>query len=387
MKYSALGLLALTTLTAHSHAAEKLPTTAEMWETIKQQRTEIEQLKAQQQRTDAKVEATADALDNGGSSVSWADKTFIGGYGEHHFNNIQGGDDKVDAHRFVLFINHEYSDTIKFFSEFELEHSLAGEGKPGEVELEQAYIEWQYASNHKLTAGLFLIPVGILNETHEPDTFYGTERNSVEARIIPTTWWETGVMLSGDIAPGLTYDFAVHSGLNTSASSNIRSGRQKSAEAVANEFAYTGRLKYTAIPGLELATTLQYQSDMSQGAAASAESGTLLEAHAVYTTGPFSVRALYATWDIDGDEYAAAGSDEQTGYYLEPGYKILNNLGLFVRYSVWNNAAASASEDNKALDVGLNYWLHDRVVIKADYQSGQSDSVSDSLNLGLGWSF
>lgn len=230
------------------------PSTEEMWETIQKQQREIERLKTQTQQTDAKVEATASAFENAGSS-GWAGKTSIGGYGEHHFNHFEDKNDQVDAHRFVVYIGHEFSDTLRFFSEVELEHSLAGEGKPGEVELEQAFIQWDYAQNHSVTMGQFLIPVGILNETHEPDTFYGVERNNVEGRIIPTTWWETGVMLGGEFLPGLTYNLAMHSGLEVPVSGGsafaIRSGRQKSAEANAEDLAFTGRLKYTGVKGAE----------------------------------------------------------------------------------------------------------------------------------------
>ena len=377
-------------LLAISGSVSAAPTVDEMWETIQKQQQEIQSLKAQQVESNQKIEATADALETtGGMSNAWYSKTTLGGYGEHHFNNVQGANkDKIDAHRFVLFVNHEFSDSVRLFSELELEHSLAGEGKPGEVELEQAFIEWRYSDNHELNLGMFLLPVGILNETHEPDTFYGVERNSVENKIIPTTWWETGVMASGLIAPGLSYDVAMHSGLKTSASSSIRSGRKKTVEAPAETFAYTSRLKYTAVPGLELAASVQYQEDMTQDAATQAEPGLLTELHAVYQTGGLSIRALYASWDIDGQEYESAGSDEQTGYYLESGYKVLGNLGVFARYSVWNNAAANSdSEDNEAIDVGVNFWLHERVVIKADYQNGRSDAVADSLNIGLGWAF
>ncbi len=373
-------------LSGLGHAAT--PTTEEMWETIKQQQAEIERLKTQQSQTDMKVEATADAVDSSKPQSGWFSNTTIGGYGEHHYNNFDEGEDQIDAHRFVLFINHKFTDNIKLHSELELEHSLAGDGKPGEVELEQAYIEWGYADHHSVNIGLFLMPVGILNETHEPDTFYGVERNSVEKDIIPTTWWETGVMFSGAIAPGISYDVAFNSGLNTSADSSIRSGRQKSAEATAESFAYTARLKYTAIAGLELATSVQLQQDLSQGSAADEASATLIEAHAVYNRGPFSLRALYAQWTIDGDDYEAVGKDDQSGFYIEPGYKITEKFGVFTRYSSRNTEAGlETSEDKEAVDVGFNYWPHERVVLKADYQSGQSDNVDDSLNLGVGWSF
>ena len=54
--------------------------------------------------------------------------------------------------------------------------------------------------------GLFLLPIGILNETHEPDTFYGVERNDVESIIIPSTWWEAGAGLNSRFANGLSWD-------------------------------------------------------------------------------------------------------------------------------------------------------------------------------------
>ena len=127
-----------------------------------------------------------------GGGGNWFERTTLGGYGELHLN--QGDKEQIDFHRFVLFVNHRFSDRVKFFSELELEHSLSGDGKPGEVELEQAYIEFSLDNDWSIRAGQYLLPLGILNEVHEPDTFYGVERNSVEANIIPTTWWEGGVM-------------------------------------------------------------------------------------------------------------------------------------------------------------------------------------------------
>src|SRR5690606_32495738 len=255
------------------------PTMAEVLRLLKEQQAEIEVLKARLLETDTKVEQTATAVEATASAVEsatqrdttyakvadWAERTQIGGYGELHNNNKENGNtDEIDAHRFVMYVTNDFNDRVRIFSEIELEHSLAGDGAPGEVELEQAYIEWDYADRHRAKFGLFLLPVGILNETHEPETFYGVERNNVENRIIPTTWWETGVMMSGQIAPGLTYDIGAHSGLDADAF-NVRGGRQKSAQAVAEEFAYTGRLKYTGVAGLELAATVHYEEDLLQG--------------------------------------------------------------------------------------------------------------------------
>lgn len=388
-------------IAAASVSAQAAPTLEEMWEVIQQQKAEIAELKGQLNKTESKLEqtdikvtATADAVEKGAATGSklaqWVEKTSLGGYGEHHFNQFEDSDDKVDAHRFVLFIGHQFTDNVRFFSELEVEHGLAGNGGPGEVELEQAYIEWDYADNQSVQFGQFLVPVGILNETHEPDTFYGTERNLVEKNIIPVTWWETGVQFKGEVAPGLNYNVALHSGLKTDDGGKIRDGRQKSAKATAEDLAYTARLKYTGIAGLELAATLQYQEDITQGAASEA-SALLTEVHAAYNVGNFGLRALWAEWDIDGDGFEANGRDSQEGWYVEPSYKLTDNLGLFVRYSEYNNNAGDSSvDDSEIWDYGFNYWLSSNVVLKVDYTDFVSDSNGsdkDALNLGVGWSF
>ncbi|MFL0811567.1 MAG: DUF4200 domain-containing protein [Agarilytica sp.] len=398
-KLGAMGLMALCGSAVVANAA---PTNEEMWKIIQQQQAEIERLKTEQKETkedvkeaEQKIEATADAVDSAGGSLpkslEWATNTKIGGYGELHYNNFETSDDQVDAHRFVVFIGHEFDDNVRFFSELELEHSLAGDDKPGEVELEQAYVEWDYAKGQSLVSGLFLVPVGILNETHEPETFYGVERNLVEKNIIPTTWWETGVMFRGEIAPGLSYDVALHGGLGTEGA-NIRSGRQKSAKQTANDLAYTARIKYTGVPGLELAATLQLQEDISQGANNVAgdddASATLFQTHVVYEKSIFAVRALYAAWDVDGDIAATAGRDKQEGWYIEPSIKAMEDLGFFIRYSEWDNTAGlSDSEANEVIDYGVNYWLTPEVVFKLDFQDASDYNENDSLNIGLGWSF
>ena len=377
---------------------------AQIMELLKNQQREIEALKKQLATTNKKVvlseqkiEATAETVESVATAseglakiADWADKTQIGGYGELHYNDKNGSDNQVDAHRFVLFVEHEFTDNVRFFSEVELEHSIAGDGQNGEVELEQAYIEWDYTNNHSATFGQFLIPVGLMNETHEPDAFYGVERNSVEKNIIPATWWEIGVMLGGEIAPGLSYDLAATSGLETPTSGKDaylpRKGRQKGSKATAEDFAYTGRLKYTAIPGLELAATVMYQEDLTQGMGADDASALLWEAHAAYQKGGFGLRALYAMWDIDGDEAQALGRDEQDGWYIEPSYKLTPRLGFFARYSEWdNNAGDNADTEIEEWDLGLNFWLVENVVFKADWADQKNGE--DSFNLGVGWSF
>jgi hypothetical protein len=281
------------------------PTIEQLWEIIQSQQAEIEALKKKQQETaqqaadaDEKAEAAVVAVEEVDTKTagvaSWVDKTTIGGYGELHYNNFEGEDNEIDLHRFVLFFGHEFTDSIRFFSEFEIEHGVAGDDKNGEVEVEQAYVEFDLSENMRAKGGVFLMPVGILNETHEPGTFYGVERNDVENIIIPSTWWEGGAALSGYFANGISWDLAISSGLEMPTTGKnafrVRSGRQKVSEATANDLSYTGRLKYTGVPGLELAGTVNYQSNATQSNNDGLNEGILYETHAIYNRGPFGLR-------------------------------------------------------------------------------------------------
>ncbi|MEO3684129.1 porin [Shewanella vesiculosa] len=367
--------------------------TTELRQIIEQQQKVLKDLEKRLEQTEKRVEATADVVEASASSQS---ATTIGGYGELHYNNIsnnQTGEDKkeFDFHRFVLFVGHEFNSSTRFFSELEVEHSIAGESQNGEVELEQAYIEHDFNEMFTGKAGLFLMPVGIINETHEPTAFYGVERNPVEKDIIPATWWEGGINLNIKAAPGLAFDTAITSGLYLDQSSGykIRNGRQKVSEAKGEDLAYTGRVKYTAVPGLELAATVQYQSDLTQGTAdVDSAAAILLTAHAIYSIEHFTVKALYAQWNIDGKEAEALGRDKQNGFYIEPAYRINEQFGVFARYNEWdNNAGDSADTKKKQTNVGVNYWLHENVVFKADYENIGGAADSDGFNLGVGYQF
>ncbi len=375
-----------------SNAAMANQETDELRKVIAEQQKVLKSLERRLNETDQKLNATADQVEATAEEGLFSNTT-LGGYGELHYNNYDNSDSKIDFHRFVLFIGHEFSDSVRFFSEFELEHSLSGDGKPGEVELEQAYVEVDINEGLSSKVGLFLIPVGIINETHEPPTFYGVERNGVEKNIIPATWWEAGVAFNYKPTGGVSIDGAVTSGLEVSDDFKIRGGRQKVAKATAENLAYTGRVKYTGVAGLELAATVQYQTDITQGgsnfdAAIDTAEATLLEAHAIYQVDNFTVRALYARWDIDGAEAKALGRDEQTGFYVEPSYKFNEKVGVFARYSEYdNNAGNSASTAVESTSVGVNYYLHENVVLKADYEDLGGAKDDKGFNLGFGYQF
>ena len=380
---------------------------------------ENQDLKKQNQELKQKIESTQQQVENNttavetvsenvsvGSKVSeWFDKTTIGGYGELHYSNrsreSSSHNEQADFHRFVLFLGHEFTDDLRFYSELELEHSIAGDGKDGEIELEQAYLEYDFNDNLSAKAGLFLMPVGIMNETHEPATFYGVERNDVEKYIIPSTWWEAGIGATYKFDNGLSVDAAVTTGLEIGNDYDIRSGRGKVSEQTANDPIIVGRVKYTGIPGLELAGTVLHQTDMGQSdnpsnGSVNVGSGTLFETHAIYShalgPGVFTAKALYSRWHINIDS-ADQAAETQYGWYLEPSYRVptaYGDVGIYGRYQKLDYYDGG-DKNYDIWEAGANWWLHENVVLKANYIYKQDTLAANKdergFDLGIGYHF
>jgi hypothetical protein len=267
----------------------------------------------------------------------------------------------------------------------------------GEIELEQAYIEYDVADWASAKAGLFLMPVGILNETHEPATFYGVERNQVEKHIIPTTWWEGGIAANVHFENGISADLALTSGLKLDDSYSVRSGRGKVGEQDASDPGIAARIKYTGIPGLELASTIIYQTNMSQGVDGVAiGDGTLYEMHAIYShdigPGTFSGRALYSQWDLDINDPTAHDAENQYGWYIEPSYRLptsMGDVGIYARFEQLEYFKEELKKTN-IWSTGLNWWIHENVVFKGTYfHEDKRDGPANSrgFDLGIGYQF
>ena len=222
-------------------------------ETIQALKAELNELKAAVAMQSEVQEASMGRI---AKAAKKFEKITLGGYGELHYQDVEkdsGSNSRsMDAHRYVLFFGYDFTDKVRFRSEFELEHGLVADtadgSNGGEVELEQMYIEMDHNDNLTSRVGVMLIPVGILNENHEPPTFYGVERNEVEKYILPTTWWGGGAQLVYKMNNGVTVEAMVHEGLKVDSDKGyIRGGRQKSANAVANDWAYTVRATYTCL--------------------------------------------------------------------------------------------------------------------------------------------
>lgn len=408
--------------------AAAAPSNEELFQIIQQQNQRIESLEralrkarasgetdsgqqALQDKVDAQ-QAQINALADRQSQPSKLDKVSVGGYGELHYNDLDAEDgdndlDRLDFHRFVLFFGYDFTEQLRFYSELEIEHAFISgdDDSPGAVELEQAYVQYDFNPGTSILGGQFLAPLGILNETHEPPTFYGVERNDVENVIIPTTYRVGGAQLTQRFGQGFQVDLSIHEGLliptDGSSAFRVRSGRQSTAEALAKDFAYSLRMKYSGIPGVELAGAVQYESDPSQVAQDSLEDGLLWEVHSVIRRGMFGLRALYAEWNFDIDEAQALAAgvpadqiergEDQSGWYIEPSVKPFEKVGFYTRYEDVEGARAQDVFDQ--WEFGLNYWPHPDIVLKFDYRfrdqslASQQGRDFDGFDLGIGYQF
>jgi Phosphate-selective porin O and P len=391
-------------------------------------RAEMAKLKSQQAAPQSAVGAEAAAgsappsVTPGTMGGLAAGSNTFGGYGELHYNNYRDGDkkDQIDFHRFVLFYGHKFNDRLRFYSELEVEHALVeGGAESGAVELEQAYIDYRINDAFNVKAGAMLVPLGILNETHEPPTFFGVERNEVESRIIPSTWREAGLGVHGEIVQGLRYDAGIMSSMDAGKFEDpavaVRSLRTELSEAAAHDLAFYGALNYRGIPGLAVGAGV-FTGDTGQNGASDAAlknvSGRLLlwDVHAQYRVGGLELRALYARGSLDDADIITAAAIARSGdtsqiapetfwgYYVEAGYHFPlgdeMELAPFARYERYNTQASvpsgfSADDKNneRVTTFGVNFKLHPQVVFKADYQDFKEDPLKDRFNLGLGYMF
>ena len=354
----------------------------------------------------------------------------IGGYAEMHYNAPEDGTTQLDFHRFVLLISKPISDWIFFNSEVELEHAFVEGGEEaGELELEQAWLQFQLNPTLGVRAGIVLAPVGLINPRHEPTSFYGVERPDFHRVIIPTTWFDYGAGVVGQ-AGDVSYEAYLMSPLDANGfrgSDAIRSGRQKAFESETESLAITGMARYR-LPGVAVGLSFwrgNSLSDAVQECAAHPSSGeeddesgcantekvnidsivvTVYALDVEAQAGIFQLRAEYAAGTIeDSDKLNAitgrGAPSAFNGFYVEPSARVWqsgdHSVGVFARYEDLNPQAEvkGGSVDDSFNFVktvaGVNYWPHPDVVIKGDVEQREpkEGDSTQGFNLGLGWVF
>ena len=358
----------------------------------------------------------------------------IGGYGEMVYENfdsrLEDGTysskaNGLDFARQILYVGYKFNDWIVFNTEIEFEHAkTSGEQvttsaggnvtsvkqkEPGEVAVEFAYLDFLLSKGFNVRAGMMLIPMGFINEMHEPPTYLGAKRPFVEQQLIPTTWRENGVGIHGELPANLSYRLYFVNGLDASrfSKAGIRGARQNGAKAVAESFAWTGRLDWNPLPGATVGLSL-YQGNSQQADNLPALTTKLMDVHAEYRYRGFQGRALWVKGSHNADGLAAANATvrqlgtEQKGYYVEAGFDVLSlttskqALIPFLRSEKLNPHAEAISGvtldkslDQKVLTYGVVYKPIPQVAFKADVSRVQNEAKTgrNQVSLGLGYYF
>ena len=340
----------------------------------------------------------------------------IGAYGEMSYNQPEGDNGKLDVHRLVMFLGYRFNDKTQFVSEIEVEHVE-------EIFVEQAFVNYNVANNVNLRGGLMLVPMGIINEYHEPTTFNGVERPTIDNVIVPTTWRELGVGVSGkfnDISLG--YQVYVFNGFKSTLADGeggvsgvlrgkdgLRKGRQKGIKSTVDSPTLSTKLDYYGISGLRLGLAGYFGKTQAADEIEDLEGAnigiSMLGLDVRYTYQRFTARGQFIHASLsDTDKYnALTGKDLGSalqGWYIEGAYNLLpmskkQKLFAFARYENYNTHASTAGtlQKNEAYDrtdvtTGLSYHIAPGVVVKGDYQFRSNalddDGERNRLNFGIG---
>jgi len=350
----------------------------------------------------------------------------VGGYAEGYYrNNVSdAGDtpDQADMLRAVLYVGYKFTDNIIFNSEYEFEHATTE--RDGAVSVELATLDFLWKPELNFRAGLLLLPVGFLNEIHEPPFFFGVIRPQVEQQIIPTTWRDNGVGIFGSFGERLEYRVYVTASLDAlgARASNLREARQSGSEERAEDLAISVRADWTPFDGGLLGASV-YTGEIDQERSGYPDARfTLYEVHAQYRAHGFETRALFTQTFLShaGDLTLALRADpeaeifgtnqtiasEMLGGYVEVAYDVMRwlapdrdwYLAPFFRFEYYNTQydvptgpafSRNGLYEIKLYNPGLSFKPHPNVVIKLDYRNFNptKGSKADEVQLGFGLAF
>jgi hypothetical protein len=366
---------------------------------------EIEALKTGQQKQSVEVTPALSGRQYGlgaaASKVYRAEPGFsIGGYGDMAYQN--GEEKTADLVRAVVYTGYKFNRNVLFNAELEVEHASTELG--GSVSMEFAYLDFLLRPQANVRAGVVLMPLGFINEQHEPTAYFGVQRPTVERVIIPTTWSEIGAGIFGD-AGRFSYRSYIVTGMDSArfeAGEGLHEGKQAGAEAKAEDLAFVARADWHPIEGTLLGGAY-YAGNSGQGRGFAGRV-RLAEVHAESKFRAVSLRALAARASI-GDAAAINAANGVTGdasvgrtlggWYVEGGYDLGNGNLSFVPYARYERYDTQRSvpfgfernpdNDARIVTLGVAFKPIPQTVIKVDWQN--HSAKKDQFNLGLGYIF
>ena len=348
-------------------------------------------------------------------SGNFGKKVTIGGYSEITYNQPEADNGELDVQRLVLLVGYKFNDKAQFVTEIEYEHVE-------QVFVEQAFVNYSIGDNTSLRGGLMLVPMGIINEYHEPTTFNGTERPAVDNVIVPTTWREIGVGVTGRFPEiSLGYQAYVFNGFNSitpngeggingviKGSDALRGGRQKAIRSTIDSPTLSFKADYYGLPWLRLGLSGYFGSTQAADEIETLEGAnigiSMLGLDARYAFKRFTARGQFIYASLTGSQNynTLTGRDLGSaiqGFYVEGGYNLLSSrskqrLIAFTRYENYDTHAATKGDlqrndafNRTDITLGVSYHVASGVVLKGDYQfkDNKTDSrVANRANFGIG---
>jgi hypothetical protein len=222
----------------------------------------------------------------------------IGAYGELKYGSLQNPaangqwQNGFDAHRLVLLPTYAITPNIIFNAEIEFEHGGTGfdadDKLHGTAEIEQLFVDFKIVDQFNWRApGIDLVPIGYINQHHEPTQFYSVNRPPLYNGLIPSTWKAPASSFFGTITDGVSYqvqisssledfgdDFELRTDANTVPPYPVPYGGgidgltalgfslpvRGDFRQLSNDLAYAGKLDFTppAVPGLGFSVSAYY---------------------------------------------------------------------------------------------------------------------------------
>ncbi len=365
-----------------------------------------------------------------GNMLTSENKLTIGGYGQLDYNQPLDKDvyknGLLDVHRLVLLFGYKFNERTNFITEIEFEHV-------NEVYVEQAFVNYKINKWLNFRGGLLLIPMGLVNEYHEPTTFNGVNRTMVDSKIIPTTWRELGAGFAGSFNEiSLKYQAYVVNGFNgyngnalINGSDAFRKARQKGIKSYISSPNFTSKVEYFGVRSLNIGASVYLGSTQSALYNNISRTDQALIARADSSVLGLSMMSVDAKYSRSGIQlrgqvvYAAIGNSESyntfaknngtnkgigsaiNGYYLEAGYNVFHHTAIddselipFIRYEKYNThyktdavTTQNESYNNSLIVTGLGWKISQGAMLKADMEFAKNELTQQykkTLNLGIG---
>lgn len=354
---------------------------------------------------------------------------------------------RFDIPHAVIYLGYDFGRGWSVQTEIEFEHTGSGGAvekefeeageweteieKGGEVALEQFWIQKSFIPELNVRIGHIVVPVGALNNAHEPLNYFTVYRPEGEFTILPSTWHDTGISIWGRTGKW-RYEAMVIAGLDAymfSTENFVKYGAASPFEfKVANQLGFAVRIDNYSVRNLRLSLSGYYgrsfnntypyedipESSRYYGVVGRTAIGSFdfeyagrrftARGNADYGyVGDASVisnmkrnrsanNAPYRKSDV-GKAAIAAGCE--AGYDILPFFHPKDDgqkLFLFGRYEYYNSYIPDTGKEavdwtsRHRIAVGLNYYPLPQLAVKAEYshrflRSGYNPEPSISIGV------